>query len=268
MKLRVCLAGVTGWVGKALVQAIEVTDDLELVSVVARSAAGQPLDKAVPGARSDLTVKAKVKDAIVEGLDVLIDYTHPDSIMNHTLQAIDAGVSVVMGTSGLTTEDYKKINLLARKAGVGCVAGNFSLTAAMLMRLAQLAVTQLPDWEIIDYAGALKPDSPSGTAYELAERVGDVRRPQQRLALSDMRGLVESRGAEINGSRVHSLRIPGFSSSCEIIFGLDDERLSIRHDAGSIPRPYVEGTLYAVRRVSGLTGLVRGFDQLLLSQRT
>lgn len=264
MKTRICMAGATGWVGRALVQAIESSKDFDLTSAVARSAAGEQLDAAVPGATSDLKLRKTFSEALQsDEFDVLIDYTLPDAIYQHTMQAIEAGVSVIMGTSGPTAADYDKIDQAAIKAGVGCVAGNFSLTAAMMMHLGKLAAGKLPQWEIIDYAGAYKPDSPSGTAYELAERIGQHYHSQEGLPVEDTYGPPEARGAMVDGSRIHSVRMNGFSSSCEIIFGLEDERLSIRHDAGSTPKPYIDGTLFAARRVPEIIGLVRGLDELL-----
>jgi len=148
---------------------------------------------------------------------------------------------------------------------VGVVAaGNFSLSAAMAQAAALLAARHLPQWEIIDYASATKPDVPSGTARELAERLGEVRRPALGRRIEDLSGPREARGASVAGSQVHSLRLPGFTVSTEVVFALPDERLVIRHDAGSSAEPYVAGTLVAVRAVGRRPGLVRGLDTLLL----
>lgn len=264
MKTQICLAGATGWVGQALVHAIDKSDDLNLAAAISRTSAGQRIHAAVPGATCDLKLRKTLSEALRnDEFDVLIDYTLPDAILQHTMQAIDAGISVIMGASGPTLSDYDKIDKAAIKAGVGCVAGNFSLTAALMMHLAKIAAGKLPQWEIIDYAGAYKPDSPSGTAYELAERIGQHHHSQDGLPVADTYGLAESRGASVDGSRIHSVRMNGFSSSCEIIFGLENERLSIRHDAGSTPKPYIDGTLFAARRVPEIIGLVRGLDELL-----
>jgi 4-hydroxy-tetrahydrodipicolinate reductase len=135
----------------------------------------------------------------------------------------------------------------------------------MCQAAALLAARHLPQWEIIDYASAGKPDVPSGTAHELAERLGEVRRPALGRPIDEIHGPREARGADVAGTRVHSVRVPSFVVSTEIVFGAPDERLTIRHDAGSTPAPYVAGTLLAVRRVPALTGLTRGLDTLLLA---
>jgi 4-hydroxy-tetrahydrodipicolinate reductase len=150
---------------------------------------------------------------------------------------------------------------------VGVVAaGNFSLTAAMAQAAALLAARHLPNWEIVDYASATKPDVPSGTARELAERLGAVRSPTLGRPLEETDGPREARGATVGGAQVHSVRLPSFVVSTEVVFGLPDERLSIRHDAGGSPTPYVTGTLLAARAAPERVGLTRGLDALLLGE--
>ncbi len=116
---------------------------------------------------------------------------------------------------------------------------------------------------MIDFASAAKEDAPSGTARELAERLDGVRRPTLGVELDDVLGAREARGATVSGTQVHSLRLPGFVVSTEIVFAADGERLTLRHDAGPTPAPYVAGTLLAIRAVPGLVGLTRGLDTLL-----
>ena len=252
----ICVAGATGWTGRAIVDGVLAADDLELRSAVSRSAAGGEIGGA--------PVHARVAEAL-DGVDVVIDFTSHEVAKDHALAAIGRGVAVVIGTSGLTADDFAEIDAAARERGVGAVsAGNFSLTAAMAQAAALLAARHLPQWEIIDYAKAGKPDVPSGTARELAERLGAVRAPELGYPLDEIAGPREARGATIAGTQVHSVRLPSFVVSTEVVFGLPDERLSIRHDAGGTPAPYVAGTLLAARAVRGRTGLTRGLDTLLI----
>jgi 4-hydroxy-tetrahydrodipicolinate reductase len=263
-ELSVCIAGATGWTGRALVQGVLDAPDLQLGSAVSRSAAGRDLGEALGGDALETRVHAAVPDAL-EGIDVLVDFTSATAVKGNVLAAIDAGVAVVIGTSGLTAADFAEIDAAAREASVGAVAsGNFSLTAAMCQAAALLAARHLPQWEVIDYAGAAKPDVPSGTARELAERLGEVRAPLSGRSPEETIGPVEARGAEVSGTRVHSVRLPSFVVSTEVVFGLPDERLTIRHDAGGTPEPYVAGTLLAVRKVRERVGLTRGLNTLLL----
>ena len=248
--IRVCVAGVTGWVGRPLAAAVTDASDLKLVAGVARSD---------PGSYSSV---AEALDAVAA--DVLVDYTNAASVRANVLAAIERSVNVVVGASGLSAADYEEIDALARKRQVGVIAaGNFSLTAALLLRSAVEVARHLKAWEVIDYAGAGKQDAPSGTAQELAERVDAVLRPTVGVPIDQILGAREARGATVAGTQVHSVRLPSFVVSTEIIFAAEGERLSIRHDAGDTPEPYIAGTLLGIRTAPEKVGLVRGFDRLL-----
>jgi 4-hydroxy-tetrahydrodipicolinate reductase len=248
--LRVCVAGATGWTGSAVAEAVQAADDLELVAGISRSD---------PGSYSS------VEEALdAAEVDVLVDYTHAAVVKEHVLSALERGVAVVVGSSGLTAADYDEIDARARERDVGVVAaGNFSLTAALLLRFAGEAARHLATWEVIDYASFGKPDAPSGTSREVAERLGSVRAAAIEVPVAETIGERDARGATIAGTQVHSLRLPSFTVSTEVVFAADGERLSIRQDAGDSAAPYVAGTLLAVRAVPGLVGLTRGLDQLL-----
>jgi len=265
MTLRMCVAGATGWTGRPVAEAVLAADDLELVSAVSRSAAGQDLGIAWGGQPNGVAVAGAVEDALDE-VDVLVDYTSHDAVRGHVLAALERRVAVVVGSSGLSAEDFIEIDAAAHLAGVGVVAaGNFSLTAAMAQAAALLVAGFLPQREIVDYASDTKRDSPSGTARELAERLAGVNQTVLALPVAETGGQVEARGATIAGTQVHSVRLPSFVVSTEVVFGLPDERLTIRHDAGGAPEPYVAGTLIAARRAPRLVGLTRGLDALLLA---
>ncbi len=265
MALRICVGGVTGWTGSALAAGVLAAADLELAGAVARKAAGQDVGTILGRKLTGIAISSDVRSALrTNPTDVYIDYTHPSAVKANTLTALDMGVPVIIGTSGLGAEDYADIAAKADKQGLGVVAsGNFSLTASLLQRFALLAAQHVPDYEIIDYAKYDKPDVPSGTARELAERLGQVRQSVPGVPIDEIIGPKETRGADIGGGRVHSVRLPSFILSAEVIFGMNGERLSIRHDAGISAEPYVGGTLLAARRVVALKGLVRGLDNLL-----
>ena len=270
MATRIILAGSTGWVGRALVAAVAASPDLALVGAVARGAAGQDAGEAAGGRSLGLKVAGKLADALSVPCDVVIDYTKPDVVKHHALAALAHGCHVVIGTSGLSGDDYAKIDTAAREKGRGVVAaGNFSLTATLMRRFALEAARLVPDVEIIDYASARKADTPSGTARELAEMLGEVRHAATSKPVGELSGVRETRGGAIGQPtpvQVHSLRIPSYVLSCEAVFGADNERLTIRHDAGSSPTPYVAGTLLAARRVGSFVGLRRGLDAVLVGE--
>ena len=264
---RVVLAGVTGWVGRALLPAIVTSGDLKLVAAVSRKGAGRDAGEAVGAAPLGVTIVATLAEALRVPSDVLVDYTTPDVVGRNVLDAIEAGRHVVVGTSGLGANDYAAIDEAARRHGVGVLAaGNFSITATLLKRFALEAARYVPDVEIIDYADAAKPDTPSGTGRELAEALAGVRGAGTSKPVDELTGIPATRGAAVGeapGVRVHALRMPSFVLSVEAVFGADNERLVIRHDAGSSAAPYVAGTLLAIRRVGEQPGLRRGLDALM-----
>ncbi len=259
--LRVVVAGVSGWTGAAVAAAIAAAEDLDLTGGTTRSAAGTPLSDLVPGARDGIAVHATVNEALAAGdVDVLVDYTSATSVRAHVNAALDASVHVVVGSSGLSAADYAALDEKASATGVGVIAaGNFSLLAALLIRAAAQIVVHVPNREIIDYGPPTKMDAPSGTARELAERLELHQSPPG----GGSSGAVEARGAAIAGTQIHSIRLPNYTLSTEIIFGLGDERLSLRHDPGESPTPYIAGTLLAIRNVTSLRGVVRGIDRWL-----
>jgi 4-hydroxy-tetrahydrodipicolinate reductase len=262
--ISVCFAGITGWTAPPIAAAIAAADDLALVSGVSRSAAGRSLAE-VTGLDGAGSVYATVADALAAApTDVLVDYTSAAAVQGNVRAAVDAGVHAVVGSSGLTAADYEDLDRLARDRGVGVIAaGNFSVMAAVLGRAAAMAAHHLDHWEIIDYASDDKPDVPSGTSRELAETLAGVRTPQAAMPLADLHGPAEARGAEVAGSRIHSVRLPSFVVTTEIVFGGPGERLVLRHDPGLTPDPYVAGTLLAVRSVADAPGVRRGLDSLL-----
>jgi len=267
MAIRVVMAGATGWVGKALVPAIAAQGDMLLAGAVSRSGAGQDAGMLVGVPVNGVIVSASLAQALEAPSDALVDYTKPDVVKDHTLLAIEKGRHVVIGTSGLGAADYAEIDAAARANRVGVIAaGNFSITATLMKRFALMAAKYVPDVEVIDYASARKPDAPSGTARELAEALAEIRQASTARPIAEVSGVPGTRGAAVGageGVQVHALRLPSYILSCEALFGLPDERLTIRHDAGSSAAPYVAGTLLAIRRVQEITGLVRGLDALM-----
>jgi 4-hydroxy-tetrahydrodipicolinate reductase len=262
--ISICFAGVTGWTAGPILADIDRADDLTVVAGVSRSAAGRSLAE-LTGLPFDGRVHASVADAYGQApADVMIDFTSAAAVRGNVRAALEAGAHIVVGSSGLTAEDYADLDRHARSRGVGIVAaGNFSILAAVLRRAATIAADHVDRWEIIDYASDAKPDVPSGTSRELAETLGEIRQPANTLSLADLQGPVEARGTDVGGTRIHSVRLPSFLVSTEIIFAAAGERLTIRHDPGLTADPYVAGTLLAVRAVTHRVGLIRGLDALL-----
>lgn len=265
--LRVCIAGATGWAGRAIVPAVLQAADLHLSGAVARRAAGQDVAVALGLPAAGIEISPTVEAALQTQTDVLVDYTSPLAVKRHTLLALERGVAVVIGTSGLTGDDYREIAAAAERRALGVIAaGNFSISAALATYFATLASRLIPSWEIIDYAHGDKLDVPSGTARELAERLGRTRDDHLMRPVAELVGPSETRGADVGGTRVHSVRLPGHVIALEALFGAPDERLTIRYEAGTGAGPYLSGTLMAVRQVVRIRGLLRGLDRLLQLQ--
>lgn len=263
-KLKVCIAGATGWAGSELSRGIFDASDMELVAAVSRSQAGKTLGETIGIEGLATPIFETVEDALKTSPDVFVEYTKPDVAKHHVLSALKSGVHVVIGTSGLSNQDYDEIHIVAQEVNRGVLAvGNFALTAVLLQKFAEMAAKYIPHWEIIDYAHAEKKDAPSGTARELANRLSNVQDAKLEIPLDEVDGPKESRGARLQGTQVHSIRLPGYVISIDAIFGMPDQKLILRHEAGSSAEPYVSGTLLAIREVVRLVGLHRGLDSVM-----
>jgi 4-hydroxy-tetrahydrodipicolinate reductase len=264
MSIDVCLAGATGWAGSELARGIARADDITLVAAVSRTQAGRDLSDVLGDPDLSCPIHASTEEALTRPCDVFVEYTKPEVARASVITALERGAHVVIGTSGLTEADYAWIDAVARERRRGVLAvGNFALTVVLLHRFAEMAARLIPQWEIIDYAHDAKTDAPSGTAREMAARLAAIRAPEPTVPVERTVGEREARGATISGSRVHSVRLPGFVIGAEVIFGMPDQTLTLRHDAGSSARPYVDGALLAIRRVSTLVGVHRGLDAVL-----
>jgi len=271
MSINVCIAGTTGWTGSVVARHLLESDEFEVVGALARQQAGNDLGDVLGVAPAGLTILSTLDEVLAAGVrpDVLVDYTKPDSVKARTMSALEHGIRVVVGTSGLTAADYTEIEALAISRGLGVIAaGNFSITATLAKHFSLIAARYVPTWEIIDYAYAGKVDAPSGTVQELAEALGEIAESKVAVPIDQTYGSKQARGATIGGAQVHSVRLPGIVIGFETLFGLPDERLSIRHDAGSGAEPYAMGTLLAVKKVMEITGLIRGLDTLLFGEAT
>jgi 4-hydroxy-tetrahydrodipicolinate reductase len=244
--IRVVVAGARGRMGRetvhAVVEAQAMIGDMALVGKVHR---GEDLavvfDKTRP--------------------DVLVDFTLPETVYKNAETAIQAGVAPVIGATGLNSEQLSSLDALCRKYHTPALfAPNFAIGAILLMRFAEEAARYFPDVEIIEMHHERKIDAPSGTAYRTAERIGEVIASGERV--TGKLPAHEARGMRVGGVPVHSVRLPGFVASQEVLFGGPGQRLSLRHD--SMDRAsFMPGVLLAVRKVRSLSGLVVGLEHLL-----
>lgn len=263
--IKVFIAGATGWAGSELSKGVFNNDKMQLVGALSRTHKGENLAEVLSLGNAKIPIFADIHTALSEvDFDVMIDYTRPEVGKKNIIAALKKGKNVVVGTSGLTNEDYAAIELIANEQHSSVLAvGNFAITVVLLQKFAEMAAKYIPNFEIIDYAHEDKIDSPSGTARELAHRLSQIQKPIVHVPDEELKGEIESRGANLDGVRVHSIRLPGHVISIETIFGLKDEKLTLRHDSGAGAEPYVKGALLAIEKVGTFKGLRRGLDTVM-----
>ena len=230
--------------GGHVVEAVDDSDDLVLAAVVDL---GDPLERLV--------------DADV---DVAVDFTTPDAVLGNVRYCIEHGISVVVGTTGLTEERLDQVRAWLEAApGVGVVvAPNFGLGAVLLMRFARMAAPYFESVEVIELHHPDKVDAPSGTALHTARAIAGARQGMPSAPDATTQALDGARGAGVEGVPVHSVRLRGLVAHEEVLLGNPGEVLTLRHD--SLDRSsFMPGVLLAVRRVQGRPGLTVGLEHLL-----
>ena len=242
--MRVGVLGAKGKVGATMVSAVQAAEDLTLSAEVD---AGDELTQLTAG-----------------GTEVVIDFTHPDVVMDNLKFLIDNGIHAVVGTTGFTQERLDQVQAwLAEKPGAAIlIAPNFAIGAVLSMHFARQAAPYFESVEIIELHHPQKADAPSGTAARTAKLIAEARKDLPPNPDATSTGLDGARGADVDGVRVHSVRLTGLVAHQEVLFGTQGETLTIRHD--SLDRTsFVPGVLLAVRKVKEHPGLTVGIEPLL-----
>lgn len=265
MAIKVFIAGGTGWAGSELSKGVFKNKAMELVGALSRKNKGENLAEVLHLGSVNIPIFEDIEVALTKtDFDVLVEYTKPNVAKKNIIASLKKGKRVVIGTSGLTEKDYSEIEHTANENNTSVLAvGNFAITVVLLQKFSEMAAKYIPNYEIIDYAHEDKIDSPSGTARELAHRLSKVQESKLFVSKDELVGIKESRGARLDGVQVHSVRLPGYVISIESIFGLKDEKLTIRHDSGASSKPYVKGGLLAIEKVGTFKGLKRGLDSVM-----
>ena len=242
--MRIGVLGAKGKVGATMVQAVEAAEDLTFTSGVD---AGDSL--------------SLFTDSQTE---VVIDFTHPDVVMDNLKFLIDNGIHAVVGTTGFTEDRLSQVkSWLANKPGVAVlIAPNFAIGAVLSMHFATQAARFFESVEVIELHHPHKADAPSGTAARTARLIAEARKGMPPNPDATSTGLEGARGADVDGIPVHSVRLAGLVAHQEVLFGTVGETLTIRHD--SLDRTsFVPGVLLAVRVVREHPGLTVGLEPLL-----
>ena len=242
--MRVGVLGAKGKVGTTMCAAVRAADDLTLSAEV--------------DAGDDLTLLTD------SGTEVVIDFTHPDVVMENLKFVIDNGIHAVVGTTGFTDDRLEQVRswLSGKPDSAVLIAPNFAIGAVLSMYFAQKAAPYFESVEVIELHHPQKADAPSGTATRTAKLIAQARKDLPPNPDATSTGLEGARGADVDGIPVHSVRLTGLVAHQEVLFGTLGETLTIRHD--SLDRTsFVPGVLLAVREIAKHPGLTIGIEPLL-----
>jgi 4-hydroxy-tetrahydrodipicolinate reductase len=260
-EIKVVIHGALGKVGRELISAVPKEAGLELVGAVD-----------ILASQAYVMADDAVKVPLSKDLASMIQTSHPQVVVDFTIAeasiaaariALKQGVNMVIGTTGLSEDDIKEIDKLARKNKAGVIiAPNFALGAVLLMHLATIASKYFDHAEIIELHHNQKADAPSGTALNTANLMLQARGKPFLYATTKKEKLSGSRGGQTDGIAIHSVRLPGFVASQEVIFGGQGQTLHLRHDTTG-RECFVPGIILAIKEVVKLQGLTYGLDKLL-----
>lgn len=262
--IKVIVAGPRGKMGSEALKMIDREQHLSLSACIDRKYDGLNVKdiQELPDLDAVIYTDAEACLNDVEA-DVLIDLTTPDNGYTHTKLALNSGVRPVVGTTGFTQEQLQELTDLAEEKQLGTViAPNFAIGAVLMMQFSKWAAKHFPDVEIIEKHHDQKLDAPSGTAVKTAELIKEVREPHHQGHRDEKETLKGARGADEEGMRIHSMRLPGLVAHQEVVFGGLGETLTIKHD--SIHREsFMSGVKLAVEKAVELDTLVYGLEHLL-----
>jgi 4-hydroxy-tetrahydrodipicolinate reductase len=263
--IRVAVSGAAGRMGRTSVRAISREQDMVLVGALGRSQglgtdAGELAGVGSLGVIITGDLDRMLREAAPH---VLVDFAPGPAAVANARKAILQGVRPVIGGTGMSEAEIEELSALAREQGIGAVvAPNFALGAVLMMTFARQAARFFPHVEIIELHHDRKRDAPSGTAIKTARLIsrerGNIPKPPGR----EEEVVAGARGGDVEGIRIHSVRLPGLIAHQEVIFGSPGQTLTIRHDSYS-EESFMPGLLLAIRKVVSLDHLVVGMEQLL-----
>jgi len=261
--IRVGVLGAAGRMGRLICQAIVDDPELALVAAINPSHAGESIGRMIGHPEVDVRISDELDILLQSETEVAVDFTTPAAVMENVRWAIEHAMHIVVGTTGIGPAELAEIERLIEDEGNESnvvVAPNFAIGAVLLQRFAAAAARFFPAAEIIELHHEGKVDAPSGTALATAERMAKAREEAWEGPASET---VEGvRGGDVQGIRIHSVRLPGLVAHQEVVFGGVGQTLTIRHD--SLQRvSFVPGVLLAVKSVSARPGLTVGLEPIL-----
>jgi 4-hydroxy-tetrahydrodipicolinate reductase len=252
--IRVGVLGAAGRMGRVVCEAVRDAEDLALVAAVDPAHVGEEVAGHV--------VHGTIEALATEAAHVAVDFTHPTAVMDAARWCLANGVHLVIGTTGLTPGDLDDLRGLADASEANAfVAPNFAIGAVLMMRFAAEAARYFDAAEVIELHHDRKADAPSGTALATARAIAQAREGAWTGPGGD-EAHPGARGADVEGVRVHGVRLPGLLAHQEVLFGGAGQTLSIRHDTTD-RSSFMPGVVLAIRAVAGLPGLTVGLDAIL-----
>ena len=262
--VKVMVCGAYGKMGREVLKAVHNDTELSLVGAVDLMSEGADAGDLIGVGKLGITVENNLEVAISKtNPDVVVEFTNPAVVMQNIRIAMKNGVSPVVGTTGLSEADLAEIKSMCNDKVKAFIAPNFAIGAVLMMKLSQQVAKHLPHVEIIELHHDQKLDAPSGTAMLTAQKLAKARGDYVAQGRDDeTEKLAHVQGGNYEGMHIHSVRLPGFVASQEIIFGSMGERLVIRND--SINRDcYMPGVMLGCRTMVKRRGLVYGLDAIL-----
>lgn len=253
--IKVIISGFKGRMGSTAVEMVNNDPKLELAALLDPFAT----EKEVAG----VPVFNDKADVLSVAADVWVDFTIPDVAYDNTKFALENKICPVVGTTGFTEAQITELIALSKSKKVGgLIAPNFAIGAILVMEFAKKAAQYFPDVEIIELHHDNKKDAPSGTAIKTAELIKETRTYKKQGAADEVESIPGARGAEFDGMRIHSVRLPGLVAHQEVIFGAKGEGLTLRHD--SYDRiSFMGGVNLGIKKVVNIDTLVYGLEHLL-----
>jgi 4-hydroxy-tetrahydrodipicolinate reductase len=261
--IRVGVIGAMGHVGRQVCAAVADDPELALVAAIDRSHVGEPIGRIVGHPQIDVRVSDQLDTLLQAETEVGVDFTHPDAVLQTVRWCVEHAMHLVVGTTGLSADNLEEVAVeLERGQGESnvLVAPNFALGAVLMERFAAMAARVFPAVEIVELHHDGKADAPSGTALATARTIAEQR--QGAGGGSSAETVPGVRGGEVDGVRIHSVRLPGLVAHQEVIFGGPGQTLTIRHDVMD-RSSFMPGVLLAVKAVATTPGLTVGLDGLL-----
>jgi 4-hydroxy-tetrahydrodipicolinate reductase len=244
-EIRLLVNGCNGKMGRTIIDALQNNEEFQLVGKAGRN---DNLSRMITSTNAN----------------IVVDFTHPSVAYKNAITILENGAFGIIGTTGLSEDQRNEIDHIARSKNLSIlIAPNFCIGSVLMIKFAAEAAKYMPYVEIVEYHHNKKADAPSGTAIYSAEYINSTVGATKPPLVDSVDAMeITSQGAKIGNIRIHSIRLPGFLASQEIILGQNGHSLKIRHD--SIDREsFLPGVLLAIRKISKMNGLIYGLEKLL-----